>query len=207
MEQSLSFLSDEYRIDALIERSSPQVGVVITHPHPLYGGEMNNPVVDTIRQVYQQKGATTLRFNFRGTGRSEGSFDEGRGEQADVVAAVAALRNEGIEAIHLAGYSFGAYVNAWAVSAGLEVAKMVMVSPPIAMMAFDRINPLTSLAMVITGAKDDIAPTDKIKNNLSSWNPSARMQVIESADHFYAGCLEQLGAALNQISVGDMKNT
>ncbi len=207
MEQSLSFLSNGFHIDALIERGSSLVGVVICHPHPLYGGEMYNPVVDAIRQVYRQKCATTLRFNFRGTGKSEGRHDEGRGEQSDVAAAVITLRNEGMDVIHLAGYSFGAYVNAWAVSEGLKVSKMVMVSPPLAMMPFDNINPLPCLDLVITGANDEIAPPEKIIKTLPSWNPSAKLEVIEATDHFYVGGLQQLKAVLNQISVNDEKNT
>ncbi len=198
MEQSCQFNSDGLRIDALVETqsSSSQKGIVITHPHPLYGGDMHNPVVDTIRKVYRQKGFATLRFNFRGTGNSEGRYDEGRGEQADVIAAVETLRNDGIQEIHLAGYSFGAWVNVRAVSAGLNVEQMVMVSPPVSMIAFDDIGPIDSLALVVTGGRDDIAPPAEIEKGLKAWNPSTRFEIVKSADHFYGGCLDQLEAVL-----------
>lgn len=198
MEQSCNFFSDGLRIDALVEThsSSFQKGIVITHPHPLYGGDMHNPVVDTIRKVYRQKGFTTLRFNFRGTGSSEGRYDEGRGEQVDVVAAVETLRNDGIQEIHLAGYSFGAWVNARAVSTGLIIQQMVMVSPPVSMIAFDEVGPIDSLSLVVTGSRDDIAPPAEIEKGLKTWNPSTRFEIVKSADHFYGGCLDQLEAVL-----------
>ena len=87
MEIEISFLSETYEIEGLLEKKSPEQGVIITHPHPLYGGDMYNPVVDTLVTAYQQKGYTTLRFNFRGTGSSQGYFDDGKGEQQDVRAA------------------------------------------------------------------------------------------------------------------------
>jgi len=196
MEKSLTFFSDDLKIESLVEFKSARKGVVITHPHPLYGGDMHNPVVDTIRKAYQKKGYTTLRFNFRGTGQSQGRYDDGHGEQADVRAAVDKLRADGLEEIHLAGYSFGAWVNARAVSSGLEIHRMVMVSPPVAMIHFADIGFLDGLDLVITGGRDEIAPPDQIKKMLITWNKSARFKKIESADHFYGGCLNELEAAL-----------
>lgn len=196
MERLRPFISDDLRIDALVENTSSKRGIVITHPHPLYGGDMKNPVVDTIRKVYQQKGFTTLRFNFRGMGNSEGNYDEGRGEQADVIAAVEALRADGLKEIHLAGYSFGAWVNARVATSGLDIHQMVMVSPPVALIEFADVGPLDKLALVISGGRDDIAPPAEIKKGLKTWNPVARFEIIESADHFYGGCLGDLEAIL-----------
>ena len=88
------------------------MGAVISHPHPLMGGDMRNPVVEILAESLFAGGLSTLRFNFRGVGMSEGVFDEGRGEQEDVLAAVTYLERQGIREIVLAGYSFGAWVNA-----------------------------------------------------------------------------------------------
>ena len=88
---------------------------VITHPHPLYGGTMDNKVVQTLARAFVQAGWTALRFNFRGVGASEGSYDEGRGEALDLQAVVRQLAPEG--ALALAGFSFGAFVAAQGVQA------------------------------------------------------------------------------------------
>ncbi len=191
-EKSRFYISDGLKIEALQENQSARRGIVIAHPHPQYGGDMYNPVVDTIRKVYRDKGYTTFRFNFRGTGKSEGRYDGGGGEQADVCSAVEMLRADGLEEIDLAGYSFGAWVNARAVVSGLDIHKMVMISPPVAMIDFKDIGALACLDRVITGGKDDIAPPGLIRKIVGRWNPFAPLNVIESADHFYSGCLTEL---------------
>jgi len=197
MEKHLSFLSDNLKIEALMEFKSARKGIVITHPHPLYGGDMHNPVVDTIRKAYRKKGYTTLRFNFRGTGQSQGKYDDGHGEQADVRAAVDKLRVDGLEEIHLAGYSFGAWVNARLVSAGLSIKRMVMVSPPVAMIDFSDVGTLDSLGLVVTGGRDDIAPVEEIEKMMETWNKTARLEVIGPTDHFYGGYLDDLAIVLS----------
>ena len=197
-EKNRSFVSGEWTLEGLYDRQSLRRGVVITHPHPLYGGDMFNPVVDTIRKSYRQKGYTTLRFNFRGTGNSQGQYDDGTGEQADVRAAVALLRADGITTIALAGYSFGAWVNAGAVASGLAVDGMMMVSPPVAMLDFGDIGALSPLNRVITGGRDDIAPPAQVEKMIGRWQSGCRVTVIESADHFYSGCLSDLTEKLGR---------
>jgi len=197
MEKQLLFLSDNLKIEALMEFKSARKGIVITHPHPVYGGDMHNPVVDTIRKVYRKKGYTTLRFNFRGTGQSQGKYNDGHGEQADVRAAVDRLRADGLEEIHLAGYSFGAWVNTRSVSAGLSVKRMVMVSPPAAMIDFSDVGSLDSLGLVVTGGRDDIAPVEEIEKMMETWNKAAHLEVIGPADHFYSGNLNDLAVVLS----------
>jgi alpha/beta superfamily hydrolase len=83
-EEQITFQSNGLRIEGLVGRQSGERGVVITHPHSLYGGTMHNQVVETLVRVYQNKGLTTLRFNFRGVGESEGTYGEGRGEGCDI---------------------------------------------------------------------------------------------------------------------------
>ncbi|MBW2297049.1 MAG: hypothetical protein JRF32_05535 [Deltaproteobacteria bacterium] len=92
MDEKIEFIANGLSIEGMISRGTGTKGVVITHPHPQYGGDMYNPVVESIGHVYQQKGLTTLRFNFRGVGRSEGSYGNGIDEQEDVLAAVACLK-------------------------------------------------------------------------------------------------------------------
>jgi hypothetical protein len=189
MEERTAFASGRLCIEALLEKTSDTQGVVITHPHPLYGGDMENPVVTAVRRAYRRRGFSTLRFNFRGVGGSEGHFDNGVGERQDVSAALGFLFGVGMKAIDLAGYSFGAWVNA-GLSAGFQ--RMVMVSPPVAFIHFDPAAPIPSLRLIVTGGRDEIAPARMISTYKAQWNAAAAFEVIPEADHFYSGFLKTL---------------
>jgi len=199
MVKKVRFFSENYEIEGLLNKKNEKKGVIVTHPHPLYGGDMYNLVVETIVHVYNIKGYSTLKFNFRGVGRSQGKYDNGDGEQKDVLAALSLLGDMGIEQIDLAGYSFGAWVNAHAVQEDVSVKNMVMVSPPVGFMDFRTIGPMDCLKFVVTGSRDDIAPADAVKKMRSAWNPNARFEVIDGADHFYGGYLNQLESVLFSI--------
>jgi alpha/beta superfamily hydrolase len=196
MEEKIFFQSENHCLEGLISKNTEEKGVVIAHPHPLYGGNMYNPVVEAIARCYQKSGYATLRFNFRGVGKSEGSFDEGIGEQRDVMAAISAFREKGIKQIDLAGYSFGSYVIAHIGYKTASVENMVMVSPPAAFMDFRGLGAIPCLRLVVTGARDQIAPAELVKKMLPAWNPDAGFEIIEGADHFYSGCLKKLEAVL-----------
>ena len=199
MVKKVRFFSENFEIEGLFSKKDEKKGVVVTHPHPLYGGDMYNLVVETIVHVYSIKGYSTLKFNFRGVGGSQGTYDDGHGEQKDVLAALSFLGDMGMEQIDLAGYSFGAWVNAHAVQEDVSVKNMVMVSPPAGFMDFSTIGPMERLKLVVTGSRDDIAPADVVKQMCSVWNPNARFVVIDGADHFYGGYLNQLEAVLVSI--------
>ena len=112
------------RLEALLALpESPRAGLVVCHPHPLYGGDMHNPVVVRASEVAQGLGLATLRFNFRGVGASTGVHDEGKGEQDDVLAALdmLAARLPAGRQVGLAGYSFGSWVSARVVAAGRDL--------------------------------------------------------------------------------------
>ena len=198
MVEKIMFLSDNYEIEGLLNKRNENKGVVVTHPHPLYGGDMYNLVVETIVHVYNIKGYSTLKFNFRGVGKSRGQYDNGVGEQKDVLAALSFLADMGMQRIDLAGYSFGAWVNAHAaVQEDNCVENMAMVSPPVGFMDFRKISTMNALKFVITGSRDDIAPADTIKKILPTWNPGARFEIVHGADHFYGGYLGQLESVLS----------
>ena len=197
MAEKITFLSEEYKIEGLLNQRDEKKGVVVTHPHPLYGGDMNNLVVESIVHVYHMKGYSTLKFNFRGVGRSQGAYDNGLGEQKDVLSALSFLADMGMERIDLAGYSFGAWVNAHALQKDTLTKQMIMVSPPVGFMDFKSIVTMNSLKFVVTGNRDDIAPADVIEKMISTWNPNARFEVIDGADHFYGGYLNQLESVLS----------
>jgi len=170
-------------------------GVVITHPHPLYGGNMDNPVVLEMARAFYAAGFSTLRFNFRGTGRSSGMFDDGKGEQEDVRAALSLLKEKGLSTTWLAGYSFGSWVNAKVVSAGADIQDHIMVSPPAAFISFD-MDTLPDTGLIVTGMEDDIAPPDRIQSLINRWGINPEFTVLEPGDHFYSGNLPRLGKVL-----------
>lgn len=187
------------RLDAVLNENSRKNAVVITHPHPLYGGNMDNHVVLTIEKAFFNQGFTTLRFNFRGTGNSTGMFDNGVGEQEDVLAALSCLQNQkNFERIVLAGYSFGSHVNAKVVEKGCEIDDHVMVSPPAGFISCDDILEMPAAGLIITGEQDDIAPTDIVKKHIDRWNITPVFEIIPDCDHFYSGCLGALENIINQ---------
>jgi len=196
VEEPVYFEAINIKIEGLLCIMPGDRGVVITHPHPLYGGNMYNNVVEALVRVYQQAGYTTLRFNFRSVGSSEGEYDNGIGEQEDVKAALHYLAQRGKKVLDLAGYSFGSWVNALAISGVDTVDKMVMISPPVAFMDFNSVASIPQIQFVVAGNKDQIAPPELIKNMLPAWNSAAHLEIIDGADHFYLGYTEKLESIL-----------
>ena len=180
---------------------SSDLGVVVTHPHPLYGGDMDNPVVEEIARSFFEKGFTTLRFNFRGTGKSSGMFENGIGEEDDVRAALAYLKASGVSIIYLAGYSFGARINASVVSSGCDLQDHIMVSPPLGFMSFDEVLSMPLTGLIVTGANDDVAPSSMVSSAIQRWQINPQFEVIEECDHFYTGCLNKLNRVLSDYLI------
>jgi alpha/beta superfamily hydrolase len=193
MEERITIPTGRYRLEGYWQAGAAGKGVVITHPHPMYGGTMNNPVVETLQNAYRQQGYATLRFNFRGVGGSPGNYDNGIGEQDDVRAAMAYVENMNVRSVDLAGYSFGAWVNSGVAAGGnTPVESMIMISPPVGFIEFENVGALSCLKLVVTGSRDDIAPVDQIRDLLPAWNPDAHFEIIDGCDHFYSGHLDRL---------------
>ncbi len=192
MEKKVVFPCGGIELEGLLNQNSSTRGVVITHPHPLYGGNMYNPVVEAISEKYHENGLTTLRFNFRGCGESQGVHDNGPGEQKDLAAAVNFLDTLGLKKIDLAGYSFGAWIIALAASRGIFADNLILISPPAAFIDFKDIINLSQLRLVITGDLDELAPVALLKKMVPKWNVDARLEIIKNADHFFSGHLNKL---------------
>lgn len=188
-EKRVSLEADGLKIEGMLTESQGERGVVISHPHPLYGGTMHNNVVRAMARAYQGEGYTTLRFNFRGVENSEGDFDNGVGEQQDVKAA---LRHLGKKHMDLAGYSFGAWVNALGLGKFEEAGRLIMVSPPVSFIDFSFLGHSPKIQLVICGTRDEIADFRTVERMLPRWNDRAVFRVIQGADHFYSGCEDQL---------------
>jgi len=191
-EERIFFEAEGLKIEGLFENLGGERGVVISHPHPLYGGSMHNNVVKAVAHAYQEEGYSTLRFNFRGVERSEGDYDNGNGEQQDVHAALRYLTKLGKSKIDLAGYSFGSWVNALGINGFKEAGRLIMVSPPVSFIDFSFLQYSPKIKLVICGTRDEIAEYKKVEKMLPKWNDQALFRVIQGADHFYSGYEEEL---------------
>lgn len=199
-EETVFFASGPLRLEGRLYRASgPDAAVVLTHPHPLYGGEMDNPVVTTLAWVYQRLGYSTLRFNFRGVGMSGGDYGDGIGEQDDARAAAAYLSGLGKTVTDLAGYSFGAWVNLGLDPPLATVRRQVLVAPPVLFLDFAPVAaPLAELA-VIVGDRDTMAPLATLRALLPHWHPTARLCIVAGADHFFGAALDRLTAQIEAV--------
>ena len=188
-EERVSIDVDGLKIEGMLEDLPGERGVVISHPHPLYGGTMHNNVVKSVSLAYREQGYSALRFNFRGVEKSEGDFENGVGEQEDVKAA---LRTLGKKNMDLAGYSFGAWVNALGLAKFEEAQRFIMVSPPVSFIDFSFVEYSPKIKLIICGTRDEIAEYKKVEKMLPKWNDQALFRVIQGADHFYSGYEEEL---------------
>ena len=200
-EERITFSSGDLSLEGLLGRGGSNRGVVVSHPHPLYGGEMHNQVVGIIQEVLAGKGWTTLRFNFRGVGRSQGEYGEGVGEQEDVRAAVRYLKELGIKEIVLAGYSFGGWVNAQVALDHPDVTGSILVAPPQAMMDFSFLKDDHKTRLVIAGERDAYGPVEEIMKIVETMNLSPPVVVIPGGDHFFSGSTAELVKALESMEL------
>jgi uncharacterized protein len=173
-----------------------RLGVVICHPHPLYGGDMDSPIVLSMVETCAARGLATLRFNFRGVGASTGRHEDGIGELEDVHAALGLLgeRLGDPARVAVAGYSFGAAMAA-AVAGRTRVAGLGLVAPPLRVAAL-RLPALSGgPVLVVVGAEDQYCPAAALAE-LGENLPTAKIVVIDGADHFFFGTLGPLGDAV-----------
>ena len=181
-EKEVFFGRGTIRLEGLFAGTGGAIGAVVSHPHPLMGGDMGNSVVETLVETIFACGISTLRFNFRGVGKSTGSFDDGRGEQDDLLAALSFLEEEGIREILPAGYSFGAWVNA-AVLDRRGLLPALFVSPPIDLFRFDFQAMRGRTGLIVCGDRDPYCPAERIKAVADAL--PCRLEIIPDADHFF----------------------
>lgn len=196
MKEKQVFFGQEYiRLEGLYANLGGAVGAVILHPHPLMGGDMGNSIVETLVETFLARGISTLRFNFRGVGRSTGTFDNGRGEQDDVLAAVSFMEEQGIQEIILAGYSFGAWVSAGVLNRK-NLLPAVFISPPINLFYFDFQTLKGKVGLIACGDQDPYCPAKKMESVAAEIG--CRLDIIPDADHFFQLREDDLAACIRQ---------
>ena len=204
MEEAVTVQSPEGpALEARLARTAgSRAGFVICHPHPLYGGDMDNPVVVRAAEVAQAGGYATLRFNFRGTGKSGGVHDSGRGEREDVRAAVTALAAylPAGSPVGIMGYSFGAAMAARAARPDDPGVPIALIAPPLEMFDLDFLQASPGRILLVAGTADSYCPLAAF-HRLATLT-GAEERVIDGADHFFFGKLYPLGEAIGAWLAG-----
>jgi alpha/beta superfamily hydrolase len=168
--------------------SEPRGAVVLAHPHPLYGGTMHNPVMFHADRALHRDGFTTLRFNFRGVGASEGRHDEGKGEVEDVTA----------------GYSFGSWCAVRDAATNDDVAAVVAIGLPVRSYPFGPVlEAFTKPLALVHGSEDEVAPLPEVRALLAATRMGAKLIVVEGASHLFPGRAAEAGERVVE-AVGDV---
>jgi uncharacterized protein len=171
---------------------TPAVFGVACHPHPLFGGTMDNKVTHVLARAMVECGAPTFRFNFRGVGASAGKFDNGRGEADDLAAVVEEGRRRFPgAALWLGGFSFGAFVALKAAARAAPV-KLIAVAPPVARFDLGEVVHPDCDWMLAQGDADDVVPPDSVLDWAAKQPRKPRLHVLAGAGHFFHGRLHEL---------------
>jgi alpha/beta superfamily hydrolase len=185
------------------ENQSPRASAVLCHPHPVYGGTMDNRVVYRAAKAVREAGLAALRFNFRGVGASTGSFDQGEGEKDDVVAAIDHLAEKYPSLpVVLVGFSFGARVGLEVGCRDTRIEAMVGLGLPLGLHDFDYLAENPKPTVYIVGALDQYCPREKMDSLARRFPPTSRLIWIEEADHFFNPGIEQVQALITEFFRG-----
>jgi hypothetical protein len=171
---------------------------LILHPHPQFGGTMNNKVVYHLFHAFVRRGFGVLRFNFRGVGRSQGEFDNGVGELSDAASALDWLQtyNPDAPSCWIAGFSFGAWIGMQLLMRRPEIQGFVSVAPPASMYDFNFLAPCPSSGIIIHGTADEVVPQESTAKLAEKLQAQRGIDVdyvtIPGASHFYENHMEQM---------------
>jgi alpha/beta superfamily hydrolase len=199
------FTGPEGRIEGRYHHSETKNApiVVVLHPHPLYGGTMNNKINYNLYQAFVRNGFSALRFNFRGVGKSQGKFDDGLGELTDAATALdwIQLQNPDASTCWIAGFSFGSWIAMQLLMRRPELEGFIAVSPPANLYDFTFLSPCPAAGLITQGDRDDIVSEEsvsKLAQKLSTQkNANLQYNVVSGADHYYRNNIEELGTIMD----------
>lgn len=201
--RSLFLAGPAGRLEALLNAGSPTAthAAIVCHPHPLYGGTLHNKVVFHAMKALNSFGFPVLRFNFRGTGLSEGEHDKGIGEVEDVRVALNWLESEYTLPIVFAGFSFGAAVGLRAACPDERVKALIALGLP-AVPVEDRVYDFpflqncTKPKLFVSGSRDQFGPPGKLEALIDTFAEPKKLVRIEAGDHFFEGRLREMREAM-----------
>lgn len=171
---------------------------LILHPHPQYGGTMNNKVVYTLFHTFVERGFATLRFNFRGVGRSQGEYDSGIGELSDAASALDWVQsfNSSASSAWIAGFSFGAWISMQLLMRRPEVRGFISVAPPANMYDFTFLAPCPSSGLILQGSADEVVTPGSVQKLVEKLRTQKAItiehQVMDGAGHFFENELDEV---------------
>ncbi|MGI9421529.1 MAG: alpha/beta hydrolase [Geminicoccaceae bacterium] len=190
----------EGRYHHATERDAPLA--VVLHPHPLHGGTMNNRIVYDIYHMFVKRGFSVLRFNFRGVGRSQESFDHGQGELRDAAAALdwMQLYNPNAKGVWVAGISFGAWIGMQLLMRRPEIQGFISVALPANLYDFSFLAPCPSSGLIVNGDRDTLVTVESVEKLVEKLKLQRGlemgMEILPGADHFFTGCLDRLNEVI-----------
>ncbi len=187
--------SGRISIEGLFEKGRIGRNAILCHPHPLYGGNMHNNVVQAARQTFASLGWGTLRFNFRATGAGGGHPAQGQKDASDLIAVSEFLRARSPGLIDFADYSYGAWAAMEAIRMGLSPDSLILISPPLDFISFQRLGLPDAPTLVTLGNQDEFCSVESLNNWLSN-QPDAKLEVFSRVDHFYWGSERDLSAKI-----------
>ncbi|MBI1239652.1 MAG: alpha/beta fold hydrolase [Alphaproteobacteria bacterium] len=176
---------------------------IILHPHPQGGGTMNNRIVHSLFQTFERRGFSTLRFNFRGVGRSQGIYDGGIGELSDAASALDWMQsfNPSARSCWVAGYSFGAWIAMQLLMRRPEISGFISVSPPANLYDFSFLAPCPASGLIAHGRADRVVPeadVDRLAERLKTQKGIiVEYTKIDAANHFYEAHQEELMSVID----------
>jgi alpha/beta superfamily hydrolase len=186
----------EGRYQPSTEKNAPIA--IVLHPHPQFGGTMNNKIVYDLFYMFQQRGFTTLRFNFRGIGRSQGEFDHGSGELSDAAGAL-----DWVQSLHpdsktcwVAGYSFGAWIGMQLLMRRPEIEGFISVAPQPNTYDFSFLAPCPSSGLILHGDQDKVAPPKDVQGLVDKLKTQKGITITQKtmvgANHFFSGMTDEV---------------
>lgn len=180
------------------QKTAPIAIVLHPHPHPKFGGTMNNKIVYDLFYMFVERGFTTLRFNFRGVGRSQGEFDHGAGELSDAAAAL-----DWVQSMHpdargcwVAGFSFGSWIGMQLLMRRPEIEGFISIAPQPNLYDFSFLAPCPSSGLIIHGENDRVAPKGEVESLVEKLATQRGIRIthemIDGANHFFSGMEDDL---------------
>ncbi len=189
----------EARVEEPTPGTRPAVVGVVCHPHPLYGGTMQNKVVHTLARAMQELGTPTVRFNFRGVGSSSGAYDAGRGEAEDALAVAAWARARWqCDALWLAGFSFGSAV-ALEAAPMLRPHALVTVAPPVGRILATTVAHPGCPWLVVQGDEDELVDCAAVSEWVAGYAEPPQLAILRGAEHFFHGRLVELRSLVSRF--------
>jgi alpha/beta superfamily hydrolase len=208
----IRFPSGELSLEGVLaipQGTGPFAAVIVCHPHPLYGGSMENNVVSKLCEALARASLISLKFNFRGVGASEGEYGKGIGEQKDVAAAISfltVLREVDSDRIGLAGYSAGAGFALPIGSTSAQIRALAAISPPLSIFDFGSLQHYLKPKLLISGDRDEFTPPRRFLEFCQNLPDPKECHNIEGADHFWWGYESELATKVTAFFTEVLKS-